>query len=77
VDKGAIERLEHVVSTPFKRISYTEVIALLQQAVADGKKFEPENMDIQWGMDLPSEHERCASTAATALVQPQTHYLTP
>jgi aspartyl/asparaginyl-tRNA synthetase len=40
VDKTAIERLEQVASSPFKRCSYTEAISLLEKAVAGGKKFE-------------------------------------
>jgi asparaginyl-tRNA synthetase len=35
---------------------YTEGIELLKQAVKDGVKFE--NPNIEWGMDLQSEHER-------------------
>mmetsp|Transcript_36164 Transcript_36164/g.106823 ORF Transcript_36164/g.106823 Transcript_36164/m.106823 type:complete len:658 (-) Transcript_36164:132-2105(-) len=55
IDKTAIERLEQVVSTPFKRISYTEAIELLEKSVADGKKFEHA---VSWGIDLATEHER-------------------
>jgi asparaginyl-tRNA synthetase len=36
-------------------LTYTEAIVILQQAVADGVVFE-EKPD--WGIDLPSEHER-------------------
>lgn len=50
------ERLRHIVSTPFARVTYTEAIAILQQAIADGEEFE--EMDVKWGMDLNSEHER-------------------
>lgn len=57
-DPEVISRLQHVAETPFKRVSYTEVIDILKQAIADGKKFEETN--IEWGMDLGSEHERCA-----------------
>ncbi|KAK1277832.1 Asparagine--tRNA ligase, cytoplasmic 1 [Acorus gramineus] len=52
-DKTAIDRLRLVASTPFKRISYTEAIKLLE-SVTD-KKFENK---VQWGIDLASEHER-------------------
>lgn len=38
VDKGAIDRLQHVASTPFKRLTYTEVIEILEGVVRDGKK---------------------------------------
>lgn len=40
IDKTAVERLQQVASTPFKRITYTEAIELLEKAVAEGKKFE-------------------------------------
>jgi len=40
IDKTAVERLQQVASTPFKRITYTEAIELLEKAVKDGKKFE-------------------------------------
>lgn len=52
VEKGVIERLRHVVTTPFARLTYTEAIELLQKA---NKKFE---YRIAWGADLQSEHER-------------------
>ena len=56
VDKGAIARLEQVASTPFKRVSYTEAIEILEGVVAAGKKtFE---YAVSWGIDLSSEHER-------------------
>lgn len=55
IDKGAIERLEQVANTPFKRCSYTEAIELLQKAVVNGKKFE---YPVEWGIDLATEHER-------------------
>ena len=38
VDKTALERLQHVAHTPFKRLSYTEAIDILEKVVADGKK---------------------------------------
>ena len=40
VDKGAIERLKMVASTPFERCTYTRAIELLEEAVKGGKKFE-------------------------------------
>ena len=55
IDKGLIERLESVVNTDFVRLPYTEGIKILEQAVADGHKFE---FPISWGCDLASEHER-------------------
>ncbi|GMY36228.1 asparagine--tRNA ligase, cytoplasmic 1 [Fagus crenata] len=44
-----------VSSTPFKRISYTEAVELLEEAVKSGRKFENQ---VEWGIDLASEHER-------------------
>lgn len=52
-DKGCIDRLRMVASTPFVRISYTEAVKLLKN-VTD-KKFENA---VEWGIDLASEHER-------------------
>ncbi len=40
VDKGAIDRLKKVASTPFERCTYTRAIELLEEAVRGGKKFE-------------------------------------
>lgn len=56
VDKTLLDRLNHVLNTPFKRLSYTKAIELLLKAKEDGHKFE--NPNIVWGMDLQSEHER-------------------
>ena len=55
VDKGLIARLESVVNTEFVRLTYTEGINILQEAVKNGKKFE---FPCTWGEDLASEHER-------------------
>ena len=55
VDKGLIARLESVVNTEFVRLTYTEGIQILQEAVKNGKKFE---FPCSWGEDLASEHER-------------------
>ena len=38
VDKGAIARLEHVAATPFKRLTYTEAVEILEGVVRDKKK---------------------------------------
>ena len=54
-DNGLIERLQSVVNTEFVRLTYTEAIKILEDAVAGGHQFE---MLISWGMDLQSEHER-------------------
>ncbi len=55
VDKDLLERLEHVASSDFARISYTEAVEILEAAVADGHKFE---YPVSWGIDLQTEHER-------------------
>jgi asparaginyl-tRNA synthetase len=55
VDKSLLQRLQSVVDTDFVRLTYTEGINILQQAIADGRKFE---FPCQWGDDLASEHER-------------------
>ena len=33
-----MERLEHVAATPFKRLSYTDAIAILEEVVRSKKK---------------------------------------
>ncbi len=55
VDKGLIARLESVIKTDFVRLTYTEGINILQEAIKNGKKFE---FPCTWGDDLASEHER-------------------
>ncbi|MDJ0787474.1 MAG: asparagine--tRNA ligase [Myxococcota bacterium] len=52
IDKGVRARIEHVVSSPFERMTYTEAISRLEQADRD---FE---FPVSWGVDLQSEHER-------------------
>lgn len=56
IDKSLIQTLESVVKERFVRLPYTEGINILQQAVANGRKFE--FPVTGWGMDLSSEHER-------------------
>lgn len=55
IDKGLIERLEGVLKQDFVRLPYTEGIKILEEAVANGQKFEN---PVSWGIDLASEHER-------------------
>ncbi len=52
VDKGLLERLNHVVSSDFGRVSYTEAIKLLEP---HNDRFE---YKVSWGADLQTEHER-------------------
>ena len=54
-DKELIERLHSVMEKDFIRLAYTEGVAILEKAVADGHKFE---YPVYWGADLSSEHER-------------------
>ena len=52
IDRTVLEALEHVVASPFERISYTEAISILERS---GRSFE---FPVRWGADLQSEHER-------------------
>ncbi len=54
-DKGLLDRLHSVVDTEFVRLTYTEGVNILQEAMKNGKKFE---FPCNWGDDLASEHER-------------------
>jgi len=52
VDKGLLDRLNHVISSDFVRVTYTEAVDIL---LAADKKFE---FPVEWGIDLQTEHER-------------------
>ena len=52
VDKGLLERLEHVANSDFGRVTYTEAVELLKKS---GKQFD---YPVEWGIDLQTEHER-------------------
>ena len=52
VDRTVIERLQHVIDTPFERMDYGDAIAILERS---GEAFE---FPVAWGNDLQSEHER-------------------
>lgn len=52
VDKDCINRISKVRDGEFKRMSYSEAIAILEKADV---KFENK---VSWGMDLNAEHER-------------------
>ena len=56
IDNTLIQRLTAVLNSDFKRMTYTEAIDKLIEAVNKGHNFEDKN--IHWGMDLQSEHER-------------------
>ncbi len=55
IDNTLLERLHFVVEHDFVRLTYTEGINILEEAVKNGRKFE---FPIHWGADLSSEHER-------------------
>ena len=52
VDKGLLDRLNHVVNSEFGRVTYTEAIELLEK---NNDKFD---YKVSWGCDLQTEHER-------------------
>ena len=52
VDKGLIERLNHIVNSEFGHITYTEAVEILKKS---GKEFQ---YPVEWGVDLQTEHER-------------------
>jgi len=55
VEPGLIEKLQKLVSSEFKSVTYTKAIELLEEEVKKGVKFE---YPVFWGMDMQSEHER-------------------
>ena len=65
VDKGLIERLHHVASSDFARVTYTEAVKILEEAQAAGKEFE---YPVSWGCDLQTEHDGKTVAAADCLV---------
>ena len=52
IDKGLIERLNHVVNSDFGHVTYTEAIKILEQ---HNDEFD---YKVYWGCDLQTEHER-------------------
>ena len=52
VDKGLIDRLNHVVSSDFGHVTYTDAIKILEK---HNDEFE---YKVFWGCDLQTEHER-------------------
>ena len=52
VDKGLIERLVHVASSDFGRVTYTDAIKILE------KHNDEFDYKVYWGCDLQTEHER-------------------
>lgn len=58
-EKGLQDRLRNVAENDFARITYTEAVKLLQEAIE--KKEAQFLVYPQWGDDLGSEHERYIS----------------
>ena len=54
-DHDLIARLQSVLDCEFVRLPYTEGIRILEDAVAQGHRFE---FPVYWGVDLAAEHER-------------------
>ncbi len=52
VDPGLLERLHHVASSEFGRVTYTEAVEILK---AHNDRFQ---YKVSWGTDLQTEHER-------------------
>jgi len=52
IDKGLLERLNHVITSDFVRIPYTNAVKELEK---HNDKFE---YKVSWGVDLQTEHER-------------------
>ncbi len=52
IDKGLLERLNHVANSDFGRVTYTEAIELLKK---NNDNFE---YKVEWGVDLQTEHEK-------------------
>jgi asparaginyl-tRNA synthetase len=52
IDPGVVDRLKHVLATPFRRLDYTEAVEILERS---SRSFE---FPVRWGVDLQSEHER-------------------
>ena len=54
-DEGLIERLRSVLGIEFQRLTYTDAVTILEEAVKNGAQFE---FPVSWGTDFQSEHER-------------------
>ena len=52
VDKGLLERLNHVMNSDFGHVTYTEAVEILEK---HNDQFE---YPVHWGTDLQTEHER-------------------
>lgn len=52
MDKGLLERLQHIVDSDFARVTYTEAVEILE------KHKDEFQYPVFWGADLQTEHER-------------------
>ena len=52
IDNTVLETLEHVASSSFEHVTYTEAVSILEKS---GRSWE---FPVYWGADLQSEHER-------------------
>lgn len=52
VDKGLLDRLNHVMNSEFAHVTYTEAVEMLEK---NNDKFD---YKVFWGCDLQTEHER-------------------
>ncbi|WP_411677382.1 asparagine--tRNA ligase [Caproicibacter sp.] len=52
IDKGLLDRLNHVANSDFARVTYSDAIEILKK---ENGRFE---YPVEWGSDLQTEHER-------------------
>lgn len=52
IDKGLLDRLNHVLNSEFGHVTYTEAVEILEK---NNDKFD---FKVYWGCDLQTEHER-------------------
>ena len=52
IDKGLLERLNHVLNSEFGHVTYTEAVKLLEE------HHDEFDYKVFWGCDLQTEHER-------------------
>ena len=52
IDKGLLDRLNHVINSDFVRVSYTDAVKELE------KHNDEFQYKVSWGVDLQTEHER-------------------
>ncbi|MVB11825.1 Asparagine--tRNA ligase [Caprobacter fermentans] len=52
IDKGLLDRLNHVANSDFARVTYSDAIEILKK---ENGRFD---YQVEWGSDLQTEHER-------------------